>query len=167
MNRTYAVIQNIARRRILYLIALDGNRTALRLCQACDRLDKLLLAVAVDTCDSQDLAGTHIQRQAVYLCDPARVAHQKVIDAENDIARLCFFLLDMQRYLPADHHGCQILLAYLGDVDSIDILTATNDRAVIRGFFDFSQLMRNNDNRLTVVGQTVHDCYQLLNLLRR
>ncbi len=90
---------------------LSGNRHAavVRLAQARDRVDQLGLAVAVDACDGDDLAGANVQRHPTHLLDPPVVEDTEVIDGEQCLPGRRLALVDGQQHFAADHQPRQPL----------------------------------------------------------
>lgn len=64
MDGADAVVEHVARRRVLNFGAVDHDPAPVAAGQAGDRLDELLLAVAVDAGNAEDLALVHVQGEA-------------------------------------------------------------------------------------------------------
>ena len=64
----------------LNLFTLNGNGARLRFDQCVYGIGKFFLAVAVNACKTNNLAGTNIQIKAVYLLNSALVLDVEVFD---------------------------------------------------------------------------------------
>ena len=74
------MINNRLRSCALNLFTLDRNGARLRFDQCVYGIGKFFLAVAVNACKTNDLAGTNIQIKAVYLLNTALVLDVEVFD---------------------------------------------------------------------------------------
>ena len=62
-------------------------------------VDQLGLSVAVDSRDADDLARTHVERDAAHRLEPAVVAHDEILDLQQGLPRRRLLLLDPQQHL--------------------------------------------------------------------
>ena len=99
--------------RLVHLTTGYANGPAFDLGEPGDRLDQLRLAVAVHTCDADDLAGPHVEGDAADLFDPAVVAHMEVLHCQQHVAGLRRRLVDAQQHLAPDHRARKRLLGRL------------------------------------------------------
>ena len=158
--------EGVARRGVGDLLAVDLDRTALGLDDVGDGVHQLLLAVAVDACDTHDLARMDVEVEAAHLLDATFVLDGEVADREDRLARMGGGLLDREVDVTTDHLRGQLGLVGLVDVDRTHVDAATDDRALVGGLHDLLQLMRDNDDRLALGNEVMHDLDELLDLLR-
>ena len=84
-----AGVEHLARARVVGPRAPRRGSSPLSiLLQSGDRVDQLRLAVAVHARDADDLAGSHVERDAADLLDAAVVAHVQVFDRQQHVAGL-------------------------------------------------------------------------------
>ena len=115
---------------VLDLLSAE-NDLALALFEVVDRLHELLLAVAVDAGDADDLAAPHLQIEILDSVDALLVLDIEVLDIQDDILRFGRRLVHDQLDGMADHHGRQVILRDTLDRDRIDVFAAADDRADI------------------------------------
>ena len=84
---------------------VDQHLPRFALAQARDDLDKLGLAVAVDTGDADDLAPTDLEIQTLDDLNAAVVETVQILHVQHDLAGLLLGLVDCEGDLAADHHG--------------------------------------------------------------
>ena len=149
---------------VLDLFAVQ-NDLALAALKVVDRLHQLLLAVSVDTCDTDDLARADLQIEVLDCVDALLVFDIQILNIQNNSAGIGRRLVDDQLDSVADHHGCQIILRYALDRNGIDVMSAADDGAHIRGSLDLFELVRDDDDRLSVLDQVPHDREELVDLL--
>ena len=89
-------------------------RPADGLAQPDDRLDELVLAVAGDAGDAEDLARPDLEVDAVDDLLPAVVLDGQALDRERRAGRVRLAAVDRQRDLAADHQLGEVLLVRLG-----------------------------------------------------
>ena len=103
---------------------VDDDTARGRRTQARDRLDQLLLAVAVDPGDRHDLAAADGQRHPVDGHQVAVVADLELLDREDRLLGLRGLLLHRQKHVAADHHPGQALLGGALAGHGADLLAA-------------------------------------------
>ena len=79
-------LDKLAGRRLGHVFAQQGHFAADNLAQAGQRLGQLGLAVALHARDAEDLAGAHLQRDAIDRHMMPVVGHAQVFDAEHRCA---------------------------------------------------------------------------------
>ena len=160
------MINNRLRGCALNLFTFNGNGTRLRFDQCVYGIGKFFLAVAVNACKTNNLAGTNIQIKAVYLLNTALVLDVEVLNRENNLARSCWLLFYMQVNVSTHHKCCKLGLGCLGDINGAHVLAATNNGALVSRRHNLFKLVRNNNDGFTFAYQVMHDLNKLLNLLR-
>ena len=149
---------------VLNLFAVQDD-LALAALKVVDRFHQLLLAVSVDTCDTDDFSGADLQIEVLDCVDSLLIFHIQVLNIENYLAGLSRRLVDDQLDRVANHHGCQIVLRDALDRDRVDVVSAADDGAHIRGSLDFFELVGDDDDRLAVLDQISHNREELVDLL--
>ena len=143
-----------------------------RTCAGCDvpqaghGLDELALPVAVDARERDDLAGAHLQRDAVDGGQVAVVEHVQVGDLERHVAGLALLLLDAQDDVAPDHHAREHRLVGAGGVDRPDALAAAQHRDAVGDLQHLGQLVGDEDDGRAARLQLSEDAHELARLLR-
>ena len=92
-------------RRVVGDVApVERDAAALRRAHAAQRLDELALAVALDAGDADDLAGPHLEVEAVDGGVAAVVVDLQPLDLQHDVAGVGVTLLHLQDDAAPDHH---------------------------------------------------------------
>ena len=141
---------------IFDMLSVDDDFALLGFAQAGNGLDQLRLPVAVHARDRQYLAPADMERKVFDFFNPAVIFDGQIIDFHNDLTggRLVFFR--GQHDFASDHHGCQIFLSDITDLNCIDNLAPPDDGAVFRGGHDFFQFMGDDNDGLAALDQPVH-----------
>ena len=147
--------------------ALERHGPAGRLAQPDDRLDQLVLAVAGDARDAEDLPGPDLEVDAVDDFVAAVVADRQPAHVEGRSGRVRFAAIDGQRHLAADHQLGEVFLVRLGWDALADDLAAPDDRDPVRDLEDLVQLVADEDDAVALGRQAPQDLEDLLRLLRR
>ena len=150
----------------LNLFTFNGNGARLRFDQCVYGIGKLFLAVAVNTCKTNNLAGTNIQIKAVYLLNTTLILDVEVLNRKNDLTRSCWLLFNVQVNVSTYHKCCKLGLGCLGDINGAHVLTTTNNGALVSRRHNLFKLVSNNNDGFTFAYQVMHDLNKLLNLLR-
>ena len=144
---------------------LDGS--ARRLAQARQGLDQLVLAVAGDPRDSEDLARTDIEADPLDGLVSAVVRDMQVRDDESRLGRVRFTAVDDELDVAADHQRRQIVLVGLRRNPRAHHLAPPDDRDPVGDLEHLVQLVADEDDRVTLGGEASEDLEDLLGLLRR
>ena len=138
-----------------------------RLSQAGDRLDELGLAVSVDSCDPDDLAGAHLERHAGNLFDSAVVANVDVLELEHDVPRRRRRLVDAEQHLASDHHAGEPFLGRPLARHGVDLPPSPENRDPVGDLEHLVQLVADEDDRHALALEALEDPEELRRLLRR
>ena len=163
-NGRHSVVNAVLGISVLDLFAVEDD-PAPALLEVVDRFHKFMLAVAVDTGNTDDLAGTDLQVKILDRINSLFVFHIEILDIQHYLFGFCRCLVDHQLDGVSDHHGRKFILGYTLYRDCINILTAADDRAHIRRCLDLFELVCDDDDRLAVFDQIFHDRKKLINLL--
>ena len=126
---------------------------AVHLAHPGQRLDQLALPVALDAGDADDLAGPHLQVEAVHGSLAAIVVDLQPGDVEHDVARVGVALLDLQHDAAPDHHvGQPGPVRLLRRRRADDLAAAQHGDRVAHGD-RLAQLVGDEDDRRALVGQ--------------
>ena len=153
-----------------HILALDADASLVRTNHSGYRLDQLRLTVAVDSCDTDDLARPHLERNILH--NIFRVALLLILDGQpfyfqNHVARLCLILVYGQIDLMADHHLGKRLLVRLRHLYRSDIFSTAEHRAPVCDRLDFIQLVSDKYDGFALAYQLLHNIHQFVDLLRR
>ena len=165
-DRGHSMVHAVFGCAVLDLVPVEDDLAAAFL-EVVDRLHELMLAVAVDAGDTDDLARMDLQAEVPDRIDPLLVLHIQVLDIQHDLLRLRGRLFDDQLDRVADHHGRQVVLRDALDRHRVDVVAAADDRADVGGCLNLLELVRDDDDRLAVRDQVFHDPEQLVDLLLR
>ena len=134
---------------------------------ACNGLEQLALAVALDGGDAEDLARTHGQRQAVHRRQAAVVLHGQVFHADLLRAgRAGLFQLVIE-HGAADHHGGQHALIDVFRLLHADEFSLAHHADAVGDGHDLIELVRDKDDGHTALADDApDDGEQLVRLLR-
>ena len=130
-----------------------------------DRLDELVLAVARDAGDAEDLAGADIQVNAMHDDRASVVLDFQAADLERDLGGLRLPAIDRQLDLAADHQLRQVVLVGLRRESLADDLAASDDRDPVGDFEHLVQLVADEDDAVAFLGQAAQDAEDLLGFL--
>ena len=149
------------------ILAAERDRAGGRLVKTCQAVDKLGLAVAVDTGDADDLACAHIEGNVVHGVALLHVGVDAEVVDLQDLARgLGLVLGDLKLHGAADHHVGKLLLGGLACVDGADVLTLAQNAHAVGDLHDLVELMGDEENGLAFAGKLLHRGHQFLDLLR-
>src|SRR5687767_6171806 len=99
-----------------------------RLAQANERLDQLVLAVAGDARDPEDLAAAHLQVDAGDALVAAIVLDVESLDLEDHVRGMRLAAIDDERDRAPDHELGELALVRLGGDPRTHDLAAPDDR---------------------------------------
>ncbi len=131
------------------------------------RLEQLRLAVAGDARDADDLAGAHLEADALDPGHTGAIAHAQAFDLEHGCAGPSRRLLDPEQDLAPDHQLGELLGRGLGRAPVRDHRSLAHDRDVVGRGHDLAQLVGDQHDRSTLVAQVAEDAEQMVRLLRR
>ena len=154
--------------RVGNILALKRDFAAHGRLQTGQGVDKLRLAVAVDTGDADDLARADTERHVfdgVVLMDLG--GDRQVLDGQDLAARLERAFFHVEADVSADHHGRQLLRRGIRGFDRADALALAQDGDAVGDLHDLVQLVGNEEDALALGREILHDLHQLLDLLRR
>ena len=132
-----------------------------------ERLDELVLAVAGDAGDAEDLAGPDLEVDAADDLAAAVVLDAQAVDAEHGVARVRLAAVDGQLDLATDHQLRQVVLVGLGREPLADDPAAPDDRDPIGDLEDLVELVADEDDAVALGREPPQDGEDLLGLLRR
>ena len=118
--------------------------------QARDRVDQLGLAVAVDARDADDLAGAHVERDALHLLDPAVVDHVQVLDRSSGSPGFAGGLSTRSSTSRPTIASRERVLGRAGAGHAADLLAAAQHRRPVADLEHLVQLVADEDDRLAV-----------------
>ena len=167
MNGRDAGIHRVARRRILDFLSVDLDGSTVRFSQVRDDLDKLLLSVSVDAGQTYDLACMNRQIQILQNRQPSVVAGLQIVNLKDRFAGLRGFLVYRQTDLVTDHHIRELRLSDIRDLYRVDVLPAPDNRAFVGRGFNFPELVRDDNDGLAVIHESVHDTDEVFDFLGR
>jgi hypothetical protein len=147
--------------------ALKTDRAGDRLAQADERFHQLILAVAGDAGDTEDLAAPDLQVDAVDDLASPIVLDDQAGDLQGDIARVRFAAIDHERNLTADHQLGQVLFVGLRRDALTHDLAAADDRDPVGDLQDFVELVADEHDAVPGGRQPAQDSEDLLGLLGR
>ena len=93
--------------------------------------------------------------------------HREVADAQRHAARFRRRLVDAQQHLAADHQARQLRRARVFRLDAADDLAVAHHRHVVGDREHLRQLVRDDDDRLSLLAHAAKDGEELLDFLRR
>ena len=143
----------------------DG--AARRLAQAGERLDELVLAVAGDAGDAEDLARPDVEADALDGLVSAVVRDMQVRDDESRIGWVRFTAVDDELDVAADHQGREIVLVGFRRNPRAHDLAPSDDGDPVGDLQHLVQLVADEDDRVALRGEAPEDLEDLLGLLRR
>ena len=143
------------------LAASDDHTARLRRAQSGDRLDELLLAVAVDAGERDDLAASHRQRHAVDGLQVAVVADVEVLDGEQRIARLARSLVEREQHVASDDEPGQAALGRALPRHGVDPLAAAQDGDPVGDLEHLAELVGDEHDRRAVLLEALDHSDQL------
>ncbi len=117
--------------------------------------------------DAEYLALSNGKIDPVDLFAATIAAHSKPLDLENGFSGFGLALEAIEQYLSADHHPRQILFGGFGGVDGTDGLAVAEDGDVLGDRQRLVEFVRDENERVTVGPEVVHDVHQALDLLGR
>ena len=140
---------------------------SLALFEVVDSLHEFMLAVSVNTGDTDDLTCPDLQVKVLDSVDPLFVFDIQVLDIQNNFSGVRRCLVNHKLDCMTHHHGCQLILCDTLHRYRIDIFTAPDNGAHIRRSLDLFELVRDDDDGLAVFDQVLHDREQFIDLLLR
>ena len=146
---------------------VQRDRPALGRAHPAERLDELALAVALDAGDADDLTGAHLQVEAGDGPVLAVVVDLEAGDVEHDVAGVGLALVDLQHDAAPDHQVGQPGAVGLRRRGGADELAAAQHGDGVADGDRLAQLVGDEDDRRTGLGQVAHDLEQLVGLARR
>ena len=92
--------------------------------------------------------------------------NREISDFENRFSRMGRLLVHDQLDGSSDHHATQFFRRRVADIDRADALAFAQDRNPVSYFHDLIELMGNEQDRLPLFGQILHDLHEFFNFLR-
>ena len=148
------------------VLTVDLDHARLRCGHARDRVDQLLLAVAVDAGDRHDLTRAGRQRDPRDLLQPAVVLDVEIAHLEQRPGRTARDVLEREHHVAADDEPGEALLGRPGDGDGVDLLAAPQHRDAVGDLEHLAELVADEHDRGPVRLEAVDDRDQLADLLR-
>ena len=111
-------------------------------------------------------ALAHGEGHAAYCFQPTLVLDNQVLRLEDFFLGLRGTFVHGEDDFAADHHGCQLMFAGLRRRGRADHLAGAHDGDAIGDRQDFLELVGDEDDRNTLLGQLVHDAGQIFRFLR-
>ncbi len=162
----HARVDGVGRIGVRDVLALERHGARRRAPQPHDGLDDLALPVAVDSGDTDDLALVHVERHAAHGLELPIVEHLQVLDAQHDIARRGWLLVDPEHDLAADHHLGEPGLVGLARRGLPHEPTGAHDDDTVRERHDLVELVGDDHDRESRVDELADDLEELVDLLR-
>ena len=135
--------------------------------QSDERLDELILAVAGDPRDAQDLAGPDVKVDAPDDLRAAIVGDPQTFDPKGDLGRVRRAPVDRELDFAPDHELGEVVLVRLGWDPRADDPAAPDDRNPVGDLEDLVQLVADEHDAVALGGKPSEDREDLLGLLRR
>ena len=149
------------------VLAAQGQGALLQGLQAGDAVDQFRLAVAVDACDTDDLAPADLEAHVLHgVVFVPLGGHGHAPHVQHYLAGLGRGLLHHEVHVPAHHHPAQLLLGAGGDVHGANVPALAQHGAAVGHGHDLPQLVGDEKDALALLGQVLHDLHELLDLLR-
>ncbi len=146
---------------------VEADRARARAAHPRDGLDELLLAVAVDARDADDLARPHVEREPAHGLEAAVVHDVQVLHLQRELAGRRGLLVHHQQHLAADHELGQALLGGARDGHRGHLLAAAQHRHAVGDSQHLVELVGDDDDRGAGGLELAQHAEQLLRLLRR
>ena len=154
--------------RVGDILSVQRHSALLRLHKARQRVNKLCLPVSVDARDAHDFAPAHVKIHMVHHIFAASVSlYANSPGRQHDRSRLRRRFFHIQVHLAAHHHLTHLLLGGGGDVHGADVPPLAQDGAAVGHRFDLIELMRDEQDALSLADKLLHDLHQFVDLLRR
>src|SRR3954447_23108138 len=146
--------------------AVEVDGAGGRLAQADDRLHELVLAVARNAGDAQDLAGTDLEVDGVDDLGTPVVLDREALDPKARIGGMRVAPIGDERDPAPDHELREVRFVRLGRDALADDAAASDDGDPVRDLEDLVQLVADEDDAVAFLGQPPQDLEDLLGLLR-
>jgi len=145
-----------------------GDRPVGRIVHPRDCLDdELGLTVSVDTGDAEHLACTELEDPPRHRLNAAVVVGVDLGHLKDAVARLLRRRRGLHQHLAADHHLRKILTGHVCGRDRPDVDAVAEDGDLVGRRQRLAELVRDEDDRLPLLGELLEDAVQVLDLLRR
>ncbi len=149
------------------VLAVEQDRARLDLGHAGKRVDQLALAVALDAGDADDLAGAHVEADAVHGVQARARVHDEVLDLVDRLLALVLLAGDRDVVdLGAGHHPGQGALVVVAALLGGDVAAGAEDGHAIGDLHDLVELVGHDDDRAAVLAQRAQRLEQVLDLRR-
>ena len=149
------------------VLAAERDLAAGRLFETGERVDKLALAVAVDTGDADDLAAPGSKGNAFHGIVFVQLRrHGEVFNLQHRLAGLGGRLVHHELHRAADHHAGELFLRRLARVDGADVLALAQNGHAVGDLHDLVELVGDKEDALALFRQPAHDLHELFDLLR-
>ena len=89
-----------------------------------------------------------------------------MLDVQHDLAGLCGALFHVEIDVAPDHHGGKLLHCRAFGIDRTDVFTLAQHGAAVGHRHDLIELVRDEENGLSLRREIFHDLHQLFDLLR-
>ena len=163
----HAVLRALADGRVGNVLAAERDLACRLLLKARQRVDKLRLAVALDTGKTDNLAPAHLK---VHVLDGVILVelrgNREILDLQHDLAGRFILLVHLEVDLPSDHHGRELLHGRLARVDGADAFSLAQYRAPVGDGHNFCELVGDEKDGLSFRREIFHDLHELVDFLR-
>ena len=172
--RVHAVFGNIAHALVparfnvclCDILAAEGDRAMACTVHADEQIDKLRLPVALHAADAEDLARVHLHRKILEARDAQIVKVPQVLGLADALADLaCAVVFDELRVLAVDHRAGDVIFLHTARHLRHD-LSCADDGDAVADLHDLAQLVRDEDDALSLALELFDDAEEFRCLLR-
>ena len=151
--------------RIRDVLALEGDFAAGQRFKAGESVDEFGLSVAIDTCDTDDLARANVEGDVVDSHLGASLGGDgHVLHLKDYFAGMRGSLVNLEADITAYHHAAQFFLSGVLDIDCADIFAAAKNGAAVRDSHDLIELVGDEQDRLAFCRKVLHDHHEIVDL---
>src|SRR6267378_1803553 len=127
--------------------------------------DQLTLTVAFDAGDTDDLARMDLELDAVDRGVPPVVVNNERLELQDRRPRAGRLFIDLEHDRPANHQPSQVRRARFPGGGRRDDFAMAHDGDAVGDIDDFTELMRDKNNRLAFFGEAAKNFEETLRLL--
>ena len=162
-----AFVEVTPRRLVRHVVGRQFDAAGLDRSEARDGVDQLGLPVAVNARNTDDLAGSDLERHVPNLLEPTVVANVQALYAEECRCRSGRSFVDLEKDFSPDHERRELFLGRAFGRQCLYDLSSTQDGYTVRDVENFIQLVADEDDRHAFARERPEDPEQLDCLLGR
>ncbi|MPM70392.1 hypothetical protein SDC9_117347 [bioreactor metagenome] len=157
-NVAHAELASLANGSHCNVMPQKGDMAAAQLFKARKSGHKFALAIPFNSGKADDFPLTYLQRNVFDSIVFMQLAgYREIAHMQHGLAGRDFILFHGKAYFPAHHHARELLFGGILNIYGTDALTLAQHGASVRNRHNFIELMGNEENGFSFLGERAHN----------